>query len=535
MKRPLWVLALLLFSPPREEGWRAAPGWSAVRSPVQSQTTIAGLVIKAGTTIQQPLRNARIELRRGTEAALVERTDLNGKFAFADLPQGNYRLAITCDGFIRKETAAINVARGGPPVSVRFELESAPTATGWVLDSYGEPISGLVVDALRRAYDIRGNPRLVRAASAVTDDRGEYRIFWLDPGDHYFYVSTPVPEPSDALPVNVVAPTYAPGVTKPEDARPLLLNIGQEARVDFKLRRDGALWSIKGQTMGGASGRSVGASITLTPPAADPNLTRYRAASPADGAYAGEFEMTGIVPGSYILAAKSGSGGQEISAYREIQLVPAFGSPPPFNVTLVLSPPIDLTGRAVIEGNAGSDLRQASVTLTSTDPDLPSPRSVLLQADGQVTVKGMVPGSYVLDVANLPGDLYLKAARFGDADILTEPLALEAKTAASPLQMLIGLDGGHVQVKANPGTQVVLVPDAARRARRDQYRVATPDDDGQATFRGIPPGRYKLFAWKDLEPNAYLNADYFQNYEDRGLPVTIVSGGNPPISARVLP
>jgi hypothetical protein len=54
-------------------------------------------------------------------------------------------------------------------------------------------------------------------------------------------------------------------------------------------------------------------------------------------------------------------------------------------------------------------------------------------------------------------------------------------------------------------------------------------------LRGIPPGSYKLFAWEELEPNAYLNSEYLRLYEQMGIPVTITSGDNAAVSARVIP
>ena len=110
-----------------------------------------------------------------------------------------------------------------------FELDPAATATGRVLDTLGEPISNVLIDALRRTFDVRGNPRLTRVAAALTDDRGEYRIFWLDPGNYFLYASSPPPpETSDSETPPPVAPTYYPDVNTPEDARTVRLELGRE-------------------------------------------------------------------------------------------------------------------------------------------------------------------------------------------------------------------------------------------------------------------------------------------------------------------
>jgi hypothetical protein len=207
-----------------------------------------------------------------------------------------------------------------------------------------------------------------------------------------------------------------------------------------------------------------------------------------------------------------------------------------------LSSPAALSGRLFLESREAVDLREANVALLSVDPDLPSPQSVTARPDGQFMLNGLVPGSYVLDISKLPQDLYLKAAQFNGSDILEKPLTLDISEAANPLQILLASGGGRLQATAtngkgelHAGAQFVLVPDATLRGRRDQYRIAASGGDGLASLRGIPPGSYTLFAWEDLEPNAYLNSDYLQAYEAFGVQVKIASGDNPPVSARLIP
>jgi hypothetical protein len=503
--------------------------------------TVTGVVIKAGTTIRQPLLNARLELT-GPGESLVTRTDTNGRFAFSHLPSGAYRLQVTCDGFVRQEAPdKILIGPGQDLKEVLFELDPAPTAAGWVLDTYGRPMANVMVEALRRAYDVRGKPIMVGAATALTDDRGAYRIFWLDPGEYYFYAtSPPVPDGSEA-PLLAVVPTYFPGVNTPEDAKAVQLDIGREVPVDFRLRSAG-FWVVRGQTMNAATGRSVAAAISLFPPAEDPTLTRYSAQSSATGPYHGEFTIDNVVPGTYILMARSGPEGQQMTAIQRIVLRPELS--PPIDLrgySLRLSPALSIHGQLFLGSASTPDLRGVNVSLVSTEPALPSPRSVKVQPDGSFTLNGVSPGSYLLELSNLPEDFYLKAARFGQDDILEKPLTLD-QDAASPLQMLLASDGGHLQVSAHDDkgatrtdAQFVLVPDKARRDRREQYRAAAAGDDGKAILRGIPPGAYTLFAWQVLEPNAYFNSDYLSGYAAFGVPVAIAAGDNPPLSVRLIP
>jgi hypothetical protein len=500
---------------------------------------IRGFVIEAGTIIRQPLQDARLELI-GSRSILVARTDGNGRFTFSNLAPGRYRLTVTCDGFIRQELPeSITLGGGNQPADIVFELARAPTAAGRVLSTYGEPIPNMMVQALHRSYDVRGNPRFVRTASAFTDDRGDYRIFWLDPGDYFFQATSP-PAGNDAESVTAVAPTFFPGVNTPEDAKSVRMEIGRDVPVDFRIR-DAALWKVSGQAIHGLTGRPLEAAITLTSPDGDPGLSQYHVQS--SGRYPGEFSMDKVAPGSYILTARSGSGDQEVAAIQRIEIPAVVATPPQgYAVSLSLSPPLAVAGRLFIDSSGIADLRGASVALISIDPDLPSPRSVLVQPDGQFVLNGIVPGSYVLEMSNLPRDLYLKAARFGQDDILEKPLVLSARDEPKSLQILIGSDGGRFQAAAyndkrelHPGTQFVLVPEMALRSRRELYRLSTSVDDGHAMFRGIPPGNYKLFAWEHVEAYAYLNANFLQAYEDFGIPVRIASGDNPPAAVRLIP
>jgi hypothetical protein len=504
--------------------------------------SIRGIVIKSGTSIRQPLQNARLELE-GPASPLVVRTNGSGEFVFPNLAPGQYTLIVTCDGFVRQQSPKpIVLGRGQAPSNIVFEMDPAPTAAGWVLDLNGEPIDGVMVEALRRTYDLRGNPRWARVASGLTNDRGEYRVFWLDPGDYLFYARSPIPDANEADPLNPVAPTYSPGVNTPEEAKPLRLDIGREIRVDFRLSH-AAVWSVNGHTMNDLTGHPVSASITLVPPAEDPNFSRYHARSTAAGSSPGQFDMAGVVPGSYILMAKSGSGDQEITAFKRIEIRAVQAAPRGgFSAMLALNPPASIGGRFFLESRETVDLRRVTVSFTSVDPDLPSPPMALTQADGQFVLNGVLQGAYVLDISNLPQDAYMKAARFGDDDVLENPLTLGKRSpGTTPLQVLLASDGGRIQAgaynakgKVHPNAHVVLVPDAARRHRREQYRVAISGEDGQAILRGIPPGNYKLFAWEDLEPNAYLNSAFLEPYESAGLPVKISSGYNPPIPVRVI-
>jgi hypothetical protein len=69
------------------------------------------------------------------------------------------------------------------------------------------------------------------AVSKATDDRGEFRIFWVAPGEYYVGLIA-FPGPEDPW-----ARTYFPGVTDPTVATALVVKDGAEiAEINFTLQ-----------------------------------------------------------------------------------------------------------------------------------------------------------------------------------------------------------------------------------------------------------------------------------------------------------
>src|SRR5205085_2941040 len=56
---------------------------------------------------------------------------------------------------------------------------------GRVRDTDGNPAFGIPVELLRYEYNFEGKRVEIREAIDSTDDRGEYRLFWLTPGNYY--------------------------------------------------------------------------------------------------------------------------------------------------------------------------------------------------------------------------------------------------------------------------------------------------------------------------------------------------------------
>jgi hypothetical protein len=124
-------------------------------------------------------------------------TTADGRFLFRGLREGTYTIAAAKAGYLAGAYGARRPGGGSAPLEIdegeRVTDVTVPlwrwgSISGTVLDEGGEPIVGLDVRALRRSI-AAGRRRFTMAGVGTTDDRGQYRISALVPGDHVVAIS----------------------------------------------------------------------------------------------------------------------------------------------------------------------------------------------------------------------------------------------------------------------------------------------------------------------------------------------------------
>ena len=117
-------------------------------------------------------------------------TDSDGRFAFDDLPPGEFNVTATLSGYAtgahgRQRPSGVSVpialADGQRVADLVIPLWPHAALAGTVVDDAGEPVIGVAVHAYRRSI-AGGRWQFSLAASDTTDDRGEFRIGSLEPG-----------------------------------------------------------------------------------------------------------------------------------------------------------------------------------------------------------------------------------------------------------------------------------------------------------------------------------------------------------------
>ena len=138
-----------------------------------------------------------------------------GLFVLHDLRKGAAFLTATKNGYANAtfnqrrpggSGQSIPIADGQWIADVEIRMWRNSSISGSVVDEVGEPAVGVRVQAFPRRF-VAGRRQYTIGASAVTDDRGIYRIANLEPGDY----AVGVPAAQTAVPTSVMDVFFGPG------------------------------------------------------------------------------------------------------------------------------------------------------------------------------------------------------------------------------------------------------------------------------------------------------------------------------------
>ena len=442
---------------------------------------------------------------------------------------------------------------GGEEKEFVIRMTRAATLAGRVYDFDGEPLANVTVQAMRSSYGPDGRKTLQPTNGAITDDLGEYRIFWLDPGE-YFVSATLIgaanvragmmPNRNTAPPEEGYIPIYYPNSTNAEAAAPLRLNAGEELRgIDFSLAQISSV-TVSGRVFSTVTGQpQAGVSLMVYPRGRQmTSIVRSVARTDAEG----RFEIKGVTPGSQVIRASLRSRQLNYESAKPIEVTGADVE----GVFLTVGPGQTIPGRLYLEGEQrGSvsglapdmDPARIRVLLRKADDLMLSTPNSALDEGGGFTLDNVTPGAYELWITGLPTNHYIKRALIGSGEIRDQLLTVGTEQGGA-LDILVSANAGSLEGSVSgltngilPETRVVLVPAERLRGRVTFYRTATVDEPGRFSILGIVPGDYKVFVWEELEGPAYYDLNFVRRFETRGEPVRIQEGSNPSVTVRAIP
>jgi len=551
-------------------------------APIQSQQrpipkgSIEGIVVRVGTN--EPIAGTRVTLSRSDAVTSSPQpatvgTDAGGVFVFRELDAGSYRMEAARNGYVRQEYGQRIFNGPGTPIALgpgqvlkdlAIRLTPSGSIEGRVTDSAGNPFVGIPVELLRRTFDANGQRILHLSGSTRTNDRGEYRLYWITPGRYYVNAgstkgSIGLARTSGNSPNEIgenYEAAYYPGVTDVSQASIVEVRPGdQVSAIDVTVGRQ-RMHRIRGRVIDARTGRfpsTPNISISYLSPTGL-NATLYPDVSESYDSTTGVFELRDISPGSYVLGAAVPEKPSDPEAGLDLEatvLAPVTISDSDVeNVILTVPPAVSLPGRLKIEGQSLSAVPGAARIRVQLEasingvvmPSVPAsqPQFQWANSDGTFILSNLPPGEYRVRVAGLPPDYYVKDARLGQSDVFNEPMHFSG-SASSPLDVALSPNGGRidgtiVNDKQEPmrGTEAVLIPDR-QRDRTDLYKTATSDQSGHFAIRGIPPGDYKVFAWDAIEEFAYYDPDLVRLFEQKGAPVRILESSKETLEVKIIP
>jgi hypothetical protein len=481
-------------------------------------STIEGTVLEKGTEL--PLQGVKVALygeslptfQSGAVATLGEGlTDAQGRFTVAARP-GRYRVVPEKEGYVfahpvalqysREPGTWVNVSGQQKVQDLRLQVQREAVISGRVVDSTGNVFPGNSGGASLQVYryDEFGNRSLAgvpgvsypnAAWSFVRgNDRGEFRLYGLPPGDYYVNVS------------GGGSGGFAPAMTDEARAAPIHIEAGEEVRlgtmtlpppttktkVTLRFMRDGVPFTM------GSSQVSI---------------------LPAGGSIFGSGQRSeyvlSLAPGNYDVTVTPGSFGGDGGWGRTKLVVGSTES----SQDIEIKPALKLKGNFSVDDVLLPQPRPLVCRFVGSDP-------FMLAACNNTAV---APAHLRFGIQGLQPNAYVKSVTVGGRDILGDGIRVEGDTE---FDIQIGSRGADLQGTVTNSKNekiahgvVALVPDAPLRGALPLYKSGPTDIQGRFELHGIAPGKYHLFAWRELPGFAYLNAEFMKKFEELGKAVVI--------------
>ncbi len=500
---------------------------------------IVGQVTSASTG--EPLKKATVSVYRtdsqnGDSATAT--TDAAGHYEIPDLDPGKYSASAQRNGYVHQTFGSKTGTSGGSLITIGpggimeagFKLIQQSVVTGRVVDEDGEPVPRVSVQLTRLSYH-NGKATQSPVGSAMTDDRGEYRIFEVAPGKYFLsatYSRNNFSYGRDTTPSDdSYAPVYFPGTTDPQSATKVTVpKSGELNGIDIALQKVKS-YRIRGSIVSNIPGESKPGRVYITLTPKSPGVPQtFNVMKSAQTQPDGKFEFRGVTPGAYEINANLFSGESYVGR-QEVTVAQDSVN----GVIVTIEPGITLTGNIKMDGDPKAAVGNIEVSLQREQS---SPYGGAMYGktkdDGSFTLKNVDLSKVRLTTFSLPEGAYVKRASIGSVDLTNRTLDL-ATVHGGAIEVVLSpkgatADGSVKNDKDEAVTNgtVVLIPDNPNRSSHELYKTATLDQYGHYKITGITPGSYSLFAFQNVEHGIWEDPDYLKNIEKQGVGVSLSEG-----------
>jgi protocatechuate 3,4-dioxygenase beta subunit len=505
---------------------QAPPVGSATSEKQPALCTVSGQVVTAAEGA--PLKSSRIALiqqdttsHSSNPSVFAATTDSDGRFEIKKAVPGRYSFFASHAGYITQQYqakgvnqgAVLNLTAGQELSNALFRLVRAAVVTGRIVDESGEPVAKLAVVALRKLSAEEREDwgsqakkmQLIGSSATRTDDRGEYRIFGLKPGEYYVKAGDSDEFPSFGLDQDdntswtvrnklgsQFAAIFYPGVVQLDQALSFRLGPGEEVQADFTMRNVKTV-EVAGRVIAADGNPAIHAYINLDLPETRSGVDELS----ASGGAKGEFSIKTVPPGSYVLSATE----NDENGFHAVRQKLEVGNENLDSVVIAFGKGSTIAGRVVPVSAASNGSRHVQILLEpASESDNSSFAVAKVKQDGSFEITDVSDGDYALRISGIEQGWYMKSARLGAQDVLQKGLALEQVSSGGTLEIVLSsasaLLEGTVTQQDQPvaGAQVRARPEPETVYNEMRSARASTDQNGHFTFDPLAPGKYQVTA-----------------------------------------
>jgi protocatechuate 3,4-dioxygenase beta subunit len=454
-------------------------------------------------------------------------TDEIGQYELGGISPGRYRVGARESGYVpmgfdepRSSAVGRAIAIDANSVNgVDIALPRLGAIAGRITDETGNAIEGAIVTVLDARFE-DGRRVLVQPvgiSARPSDDRGQYRVFGIEPG-RYFVRAGPG-DPGGlrfGLATGSEIPGYAPSFFPGVPAATLATRVdvapsSSVTGVDFPLVRT-ATATVSGRVL--TSDQEFHGRLEISP-----RSQGELVATGGSGAVIypdGRFEFRNVAPGDYVISSYRGRNGSTEGEFGAA--IVTVGAENVSGVSLITSTGSTLRGHVVFDGAPSPSAREIVISTMPTDLDLAPKGGELASTnpapDGAFALGG-VSGTRRLRIVRLPAGWALKSITLNGVDVTDAQLPFG--TAAQSIDnvevlltnRLTRISGEVTDVSGRRVSSAAVVACAVDRQRwypASRFVRYAASADGTFTIQGLPAGEYYLVAVgrsKDLDAGAW--------------------------------
>jgi hypothetical protein len=247
----------------------------------------------------------------------------------------------------------------------------------------------------------------------------------------------------------------------------------------------------------------------------------------------GTYEISGIPPGSYTLVVFHQGSEGTAAALQQVEI----GGGNTVDVTLTLQPLPDVPCSVSVEGAGAETIQQVTVQLVRGDgiPTMRPPRASTKPGEPCV-LKDVLPGVWDINVSPLPKGGYIKAMYLGERDVLRQDMQISSSTSDT-LRVVIAARGASLGGKVADGkpATILLAPEGESSRVLSFYRTAISDAAGYWRVEGARPGTYRVYAFEEVDANAWQNPEFLQPFQPYSAIVELSEGDNGKAEVTLIP